>query len=45
MIKSRRMDMAGHVAFMREKKRAYGVLVGRPRYRWKDNIKINLREI
>jgi hypothetical protein len=45
MIKSRRVGMAGHVSFMGEKKRAYRVLAGRPRYRWKHNIKINLREI
>jgi hypothetical protein len=54
MIKSRRMRWAGHVARMGEKRNAYGILVGkpegkiplgRPRRRWVDNIKINLREI
>ena len=30
LIKSRRMRWAGHVAFMRERKGAYGVLVGKP---------------
>jgi hypothetical protein len=49
MIKSRRMRWAGHVARMGEK-----ILVGkpegkrplgRPRRRWEDNIKIDLREI
>jgi hypothetical protein len=54
MIKSRRMKLAGHVARMREKRNAYRILVaktegkrplGRPRRRWVDNIKIDLREI
>jgi hypothetical protein len=54
MIKSRRMRWAGHVARMGEKRNAYGILVGkpegrralgRPRSRWVDNIKIDLREI
>jgi hypothetical protein len=53
MIKSRRMRLAGSVARM-EKWNAYRILVGkpegkrplgRPRYKWEDNIKINLREI
>jgi hypothetical protein len=52
MIKSRRMRWARHVARM-EKKNAYRILVGmpeekrplgRPRLRWVDNIKMNLRE-
>jgi hypothetical protein len=47
IIKSRRMRWAGHVARMREKKKAYRLLVrkpegkrplGRPRHRWVDNI-------
>jgi hypothetical protein len=54
MIKSRRMRWAGHVAGMGEKRNAYRILVGkperkrplgRPRRRWVDNIKMNLREI
>jgi hypothetical protein len=54
MIKSRRMRWAGYVARMGEKMNAYWTLVGkpeggrplgRPRRRWLDNIKIDLREI
>jgi len=54
VIKSRRMRWTGHVAFMRERKGAYGVLVGkpegrsllgRPRRRWEDNIKMDLQEV
>jgi hypothetical protein len=54
MIKSRRMRWAGHVARMGEGRVVYRVLVGkpegkrpleRPRRRWDDNIKMNLREI
>jgi hypothetical protein len=54
MTKSRRMRWAGHVALMGEKRNAYRILVGkpggkrplgRPRRRWVDNIKIDLREI
>jgi hypothetical protein len=54
MIKSRRMKFAGHVARMGEKRNAYRTLVGnpggkrplvRPRHRWVDNIKIDLREV
>jgi hypothetical protein len=54
VIKSRRMRWAGHVAHMGEGRGAYRVLVGRPedkrplgrpRRRWEDNIKIDLREI
>jgi hypothetical protein len=54
MIKSRRMRWEGHVARMREKTNAYRILVvtpedkrplGRPRRRWVDNIKMDLREI
>jgi hypothetical protein len=53
MIKSRRMRWAGHVAQMGEKRNAYRILVGipegkkplgRPRRRWVDNIKMDLRE-
>jgi transcription termination factor 2 len=54
MIKSRRMRWAGHVARMEEKRNAYRILLGksegkrqlrRPRRRWVDNIKTDLREI
>jgi hypothetical protein len=54
VIKSRRLRWAGHVARMGEGRGAYRVLVGRPegkrplgrpRRRWDDNIKMDLREI
>jgi hypothetical protein len=54
VIKSRRMRWAGHVALMGERSGAYRVLVGkpegrrplgRPRRRWEDNIKTDLREV
>jgi hypothetical protein len=54
VIKSRRMRWAGHVARMGEGRSVYKVLVGRPegkrplgrpRRRWEDNIKLDLREI
>jgi hypothetical protein len=54
VIKSRRMRWAGHVARMAETRGAYRILVGRPegrrplgrpRRRWEDNIKMNLREV
>jgi hypothetical protein len=50
MVKSRRMRWTGHVARMGEKRNAYRILVGkrplaRPRRRWVDDIKIDLREI
>jgi hypothetical protein len=53
-IKSRRMKWAGHVARIGEWRDVYRVLVGRPegkkplgrpRRRWEDNIKMDLREI
>jgi hypothetical protein len=49
VIKSRRMGWAGHVARMGAIINAYNILVGksegtRPSHRWKDNIKIDLRE-
>jgi hypothetical protein len=53
IIKSRRMRWAGHVARMREKMYAYRLLVGkpegkrllgRPRRRWVDNIRMDLGE-
>jgi hypothetical protein len=54
VIKSRRMRWAGHVACMGEGRGVYRFLVGRPkgkrplgrpRCRWEDNIKMDLREI
>jgi hypothetical protein len=54
IIKSRRMRWAGHVARMGEKSNAYRLLVrkpegkrllGRPRNRWVDNIRIDLGEV
>jgi hypothetical protein len=53
MTKSRRIRWAGHVARMGPKKNAYRIFVrkpdgkrrlGRPRHRWVDNIKMDLRE-
>jgi hypothetical protein len=54
VFKARRMRWAGHVARMGEVRGAYNILVGRPegrrplvrpRHRWEDNIKMDLREI
>jgi hypothetical protein len=54
VIKSRRMRWAGHVACMGEGRGVHRVLVGksegkrplrRPRRRWEDDIKMDLREI
>jgi len=54
VIKSRRMRWAGHVASVGEGRGSYRILVGRPegkkllgrpRPRWEDNIKLDLREI
>ena len=54
VIKSRRMRWVGHVARMGERRGVYRVLVGtpegkiplgRPRRRWEDNIKMDLREM
>jgi hypothetical protein len=54
VIKSRRIRWAGHVARMGEGRGVYRVLVrrsertrplGRPRRRWEDNIKMDLKEI
>jgi hypothetical protein len=53
-IKSRRMRWAGHVACMGEGRNVYRVLVGkpegkrplvRPRRRWEDGMKMDLRDI
>jgi len=54
VVKSRRMRWAGHVARMGQGRRVYRVLVrkpegkrplGRPRRRWKDNIKMDVQEV
>jgi hypothetical protein len=54
VIKARRIRRAGHVVRIGEVRGAYNILVGRPerrrplgrpRRRWEDNIKIDLREI
>jgi hypothetical protein len=54
VIKSRRIKWARHVTHMGEGRGVYRVLVGRPegkrplgrpRHRWEDNIKMDLREI
>jgi hypothetical protein len=53
-VKSRRMMWAGHVARMGQERKVYRVLVGkpegkiplgRPRRRWEDGIRMDLREI
>jgi hypothetical protein len=50
-VKSRRMRLAGHVSRMGEERKVYRVLVGkpegplgRPRRRWEDGIRMDLRE-
>jgi hypothetical protein len=52
-VKSRRMRWAGHVARMGEERKVYKVLVGnsegrrplgRPRRRWEDGVRMDLRE-
>jgi hypothetical protein len=54
IIKSRRIRWAGHVPLLGKKMNGYRILVGkpegkrplgRPRRRWVDNIKMNLREV
>jgi hypothetical protein len=54
VIKFRRLRWAGHVARMGERRGVYRALVGkpegkrplgRPRRRWEDNIKMDLREV
>ena len=48
MIKSRRMNWAGHVARVRKRRDAWRVLVGkrdgRPRRRWENNMKMDIQE-
>jgi len=54
LLKSRRMRYVGHVTRRVERRGAYRVLMGkregkrplgRPRRRWEDNIKVDLKEI
>ena len=54
MIKSRRLRWAEHVARMEEGRSAFKILTGKPtekrpvarsRDRWKENIRIDLKEI
>ena len=54
MIRSRRLRWAGHVARMEESRSAFKILIGkpagkrplgRPRRRWEDNIRRDLKEI
>jgi len=54
VIKSRRMEWAGHVVPMGEGRGVYRILVrkpegrrplGKPRRRWEENIRIDLREV
>ena len=54
MIKSRRLRWAGHVARMEEGRSDFNILkgkptgkrpLGRPRSRWEDNIRMDLKEI
>jgi hypothetical protein len=54
VIKSRRIRWARHVARMGEGRGAYRIFVGRPegrrplgrpRFRWEDNIKMGLQEV
>jgi hypothetical protein len=53
-MKSRRMRLVGHVAWMGAERGVYRVLVGktkgkrplgRPRHRWEDNIRMDLQEL
>ena len=54
VIKSRRLRWAGHVARMEEDRSVFKIVtgtlagkssLGRPRHRWEDNIRMDLREI
>ena len=54
MIKSRRLRWTGHVAKMEDGRSAFKTLTGkptgkrplrRPRPRWEDNIRINIKQI
>jgi hypothetical protein len=52
VIKSRRLRWAGHVVRMEESSSSFKILtptgnrlLGRPRRRWEDNIRMDLKEI
>jgi hypothetical protein len=54
VIKSRKLRWAGHIARMEEARSAFKILTGkptgkrplrRPRRRWEDNIRMDLKEI
>ena len=45
VMKSRRMGWAGHVARTGEERRAYRVLVGRPKRSWKDIIQMDIKKM
>jgi hypothetical protein len=54
LIQSRRMRLAGQVAHMGDMRNAYKIFVGKPegkrplgrhRYRWEDNIRMDVREL
>jgi hypothetical protein len=54
VVKSRRLRWAGHVAQIGERRRAYRFLVGkpegrrplgRPRLRWENNIKMDIKDV
>ena len=54
VIKSRRFRWAGHVARREEGRSAFKILIGtptrqrplgRPRHRWEDNVRMDLKEI
>ena len=54
MIKSKRLKWAGHVVRMEEGRNAFKILtglptgkrpLGRPRHRWEDDIRMDLKEI
>jgi len=54
VIKSRRMEWVGHISRMGERRGVYRVLMGKPegkrplgrlRFKWEDNIKMDLHEV
>jgi len=45
IMKLRRMRCVKHVAHMGKRRGAYRILVGRPRHRWWDDIKMDLQEV